>query len=179
MARKRTIAKQKQAEAIAQASADRMTQSNTLHAMGFGSTSTKKTAVDSARRLKRRSTSKNDKDKIVDGESNLYDSALQEKSASILLAEVRKEFGAGSQVYVNVMSTIQDVKTGKVTAVAAAEMAEITLKACDPIVPKDKIARYCELIANIERRDPQGGLSTAAESFLPAEGLPESISSAL
>ena len=194
MAKKRTIAKQKQAEAIAQASRNQMTQSNTLQAMGFGGgSSKKKSAVTSANRLKRRSTAKQQQQQqqqqqqeneantgaaqqvVAAGKSegegpNYYDSSLQQKSESALLTEVRKDFGAGSQVYVTVMGMIQDVQKGKVTPAVAAQMAEITLKACEPRVPKGKIARYCELLTRIDNGKGQAGLSSAAESFLPTDG---------
>jgi hypothetical protein len=187
MARKRTIAKQKQAEAIAQASRNQMVQSNTLQSMGFGggSGSKKKSAVTSANRLKRRSTARNQQNNQArvgemqqvaasaksDGvRPNHYDSALKQKSESVLLLEVRKDFGAGSQVYLTVMGMVQDVQKAKVTPAVAAQMAEITLKACEPRVPKDKIARYCELLANIDNGKGQAELSSAADSFLPADG---------
>ena len=83
---------------------------------------------------------------------------------------MRKDFGAGSQVYVTVMGMIQDVQKGKVTPAVAAQMAEITLKACEPRVPKGKIARYCELLTRIDNGKGQAGLSSAAESFLPTDG---------
>ena len=65
---------------------------------------------------------------------------------------------------------LKDVQKAKVTPAVAAQMAEITLKACEPRVPKDKIARYCELLANIDNGKGQAELSSAADSFLPADG---------
>merc|ERR1711871_1603925 len=101
--------------------------------------------------------------------TNSFDSQLKRKSGTGLLSEVRNDFGAGSQVYVSLLSTVQDVRAGKLVSSEAAQTAEAILKACEPRVPPEKIQRYCELILDINSAKEKGGLSTEAEAFIPSE----------
>ena len=176
MERKRTMAKQREAEKIMKVSHDRMVQSNTLQAIGFSGSDQKRSSNTffQAKKLKGRSISKQKEE--ANG-TNHFDSKLKQQIGTTLLSEVRKDFGAGSQVYVNILSTVQEIRSGKLTSSEAARMAEATLNACEPRVPPKKIQEYCELIAGIKIVKDKEGLSSEAAAFIPSSTGANSIPS--
>merc|ERR1712072_592534 len=72
------------------------------------------------------------------------------KSETILLQMVRKDYGAGTEPYINIVSIVGDVKGGKTSAQDAASRAEVVLTSCSPMVGKDRRTEYCKLIAAIQ-----------------------------
>ena len=92
--------------------------------------------------------------------------------------QVRKEYGAGSEVYVNVLNLVAKIKSKEMSAENASKRAEYLLRATTPPVKETKRAEYCELLKNIgnvnyksmeelEEESKVVGLSKNAVSFLP------------
>ena len=149
--------------------------------MGFLSkkfaVSTTTAGIDNILNNNNKNNSKNNNERKTP--DNYVAKALNKKPASVLMSTVRKDFGAGSEVYVNVVDLIAKIKSKQMTAEEGASRAEYVLRACTPPVKEIKRKEYCTLLSQIGKnrknnktktataKNGEGKLSISAQKFLP------------